>query len=483
MNPVSLQFHDQDLQTKTPTIDVLIVSFSRDAEWFRSSVAVLEKNLTGYRQIIAVAPIQDKHLFDPIAAERKAVKMEYIEDWPGAGYYWQQNVKLHADIYSDADIICHVDSDVFIKEHADVSEFFSGGKPAWLWAYYTDLDGFPWKAPTEKSTGLRCPQEFMQGFPFFVHRSTYQLCRNHIQITHGRTCEQYVRECAPLGGTAFSEFNTMGRLAWEFQKDLYQWVDRNREEWPKGYHKSRQFWSHAPLHDCLPEINQMITGEVSGQLEITRKGFWVISNDTHISKWAREADRLDFDTVTLARHCKHIKPGDTVVDVGACIGDNTIAYARATAGKDTGQVLAFEPNPTAFAALKRNMAPFSHVQCYNMGLSNAHKQMTIALDPNAGASHLKDGVGIQISTLDTWKLPRLAFMKIDAEGMELQILKGAIKTIERCKPVMYIEINRGALVRAGTSPEEVRTWLEHRGYVIQNWIIGSPQFDITCKPF
>ena len=119
------------------TIDILIVSYAKDLEWFRWSTAILEKNLTGYRRIVAVVPEQDAKLFKPIADERKAMSLVPIKDWPGQGYYWQQNVKVNADQFTDADCIAHIDSDVFVKEPTDVSAFFVDNKPAWLWQFYS----------------------------------------------------------------------------------------------------------------------------------------------------------------------------------------------------------------------------------------------------------------------------------------------------------------------------------------------------------
>ena len=434
--------------------------------------------------MIAVVPDRDLHLFAPITAERKNLTIIGIPDWSGAGYFWQQWVKINADTYTDAAIICHLDSDVFVKAATHVRDYFHDNKPAWLWSYYTDAIGnVPWQAPTKRAFGADAPREFMQGFPFLIHRSSYPLFRKHIELVHGVTTEAYIRDSATRGPTAFSEFNLMGCVAYAQQNDSYHWVDRNRDEWPKGFQNTRQFWSHAPLKDCLPEIEQMLDGRRDHQLEVTNRGIWVIANDTHISEWVKQAQRLDFDTPTLEKHLKFIKPGDTVVDCGANIGDNTIAYARATAGVSTGQVIAFEPNPLAFECLRRNMAGHSHVQCENVGLGDVYSNVSIVIGPNAGAAHLEGGTGsIPVRLLDSWNLPRLAFLKIDIEGYELRMLKGAEATINRCRPVMYIEINAGALARAGTSPEEVRSWLVAHGYRIEGWQEGHPQYDIFAIP-
>lgn len=468
-------------------IDIFIVSHAKDAEWFRRSLEVNRKNLTGFRQIILMTPHQDRELFQSIVAGIPDLKHVTSEDWPGHGYYWQQAQKMSADLHTDADVIAHIDSDVFIKAPTDMRDYFVDNKPSILWQWYTDAgNAVVWKAPTERAYGGTVNEEFMCGFPLIYYRSVYAQARKHLEATQKMPWEQYVRNQATHPQQpAFSEFNFLGAVAKRYEQSLaspYHWVDRNRDEWPKGFQNTRQFWSHAPLKDCLPEIEQMLDGRREHQLEVTNRGFWVLSNDTHISKWARESGRLDFDVPNLERQCKYIKPGDTVVDIGACIGDNTLAYARATAGVATGHVLAFEPNPMAFECLRRNMTGHSHVQCENIGLSDEFNQMELAIDPNAGASHLRAGAGVQVAPLDQWKLPRLAFAKIDAEGLELRILRGAEETINRCRPVMFIEINRGALGRHDATPEQVRDWLTSHGYRIEGWEEGSPQFDIYALP-
>ena len=470
--------------SKKLPIDVLIVSYRGDLEWFRWSTALLEKNLTGHRRIHVVCPKEDEALFREIVDTRKRMELHPVPDWPGKGYYWQQARKMEADLFTDAAIIAHLDSDVFISKPTKITDFIEDGKPAWLWATNDSLpeNARVWRAPTERATGLDCPRDYMCGFPFMVDRRTYAVCRKHIEDTHGRKADQFIEECAHKPGQppGFSEFNFMGRIAWEKQRELYHWVDRNSEEWPDGFHNTKQFWSHSKLADCMPEIQQMLHGGGDPMIRTTRMGIWVLSNDTHISKWVEQEDRLDHDHVTLQRICRHIKPGDTVVDVGAFIGDHTIAYARATHGVDSGMVIAFEPNKAPFECLSRNMAGLSHVECINKGLSDMSEKHTLISDRNAGASYLQKGGDIETITLDSLGLKRLDFMKIDAEGMELKVLKGAEKTIAANKPTMYIEVNSAALARAGTSPGELLGWLRDHGYDVSG-VEEGPQYDVLCK--
>lgn len=213
----------------------------------------------------------------------------------------------------------------------------------------------------------------------------------------------------------------------------------------------------------------------------TPEGIWVVRNDTHLSRWVEEHKRLDCDPSMLAIQREYIKPGNTVVDVGACIGDSTLCYARAVAGSQWGRVFAFEPNPISFECLKRNMAEFNHVECINAGLSDRAGEMEMDNAPNIGASYLRPGSGVKTMALDSLELAALDFMKIDIEGLEVRALLGAANTIRRCRPVMWIEVNAGALLRSDTTSLELKETILSLGYAIKGWTTG-PQFDVCCLP-
>ena len=241
--------------------DILYVTYAKDTDWFRQSIKVVQRNLSGYRRIHVVYPEQDAHQIVG-AVVGTGVEFHPIPDWKGQGYHWQQWVKLNADKYSDADFIVHIDSDVFVDRPTNIEEYFVGGKPAWLWAFYTDLGlEVPWKVPTIRATGLRCEREFMAGFPFIINRSTYPRVRQWMKDHTGIDHEEYIRIAADRGSTSFSEFNVMGAVAYEAQHELYWWVDRNRQDWPKGFHSTRQFWSRRPVSDHQEAIDQMMQTE------------------------------------------------------------------------------------------------------------------------------------------------------------------------------------------------------------------------------
>lgn len=214
-------------------------------------------------------------------------------------------------------------------------------------------------------------------------------------------------------------------------------------------------------------------------MKIVHGNIAVIEGDTHISKWVEESGRLDHDRYALPIILEHINNGDTVVDAGAFIGDHTIAYVDKVGSN--GNVYAFEPNDEAFECLRHN-CPDALV--FNVGLSDKEEVLYYESSPNAGAGKIKDSGAKKIQTmrLDSIGIKNVSLIKIDVEGFELNVLKGALETIKKFKPVMWIEINKGALEANGTNANEVENLVKSLGYEIEaypEW--KGDQYDILCK--
>lgn len=212
---------------------------------------------------------------------------------------------------------------------------------------------------------------------------------------------------------------------------------------------------------------------------IHHKNIALIQEDTHISKWVIESGRLDHDQNMLPMLDEFLKPESTVIDIGAYIGDHSVYYAKRCA-----KVICFEPNPEAFECLVQNAKP--NMMLFNLPLSDKTENVEIiSPNNNIGMTYVQAGGDIKTRALDVFEFDP-SFIKIDAEGFEMKILKGAKETIERCRPVMLIEINKPALERNGTSFDEVVSYLRTFGYICRNIYpeqgMSDQQFDIICLP-
>ena len=135
------------------------------------------------------------------------------------------------------------------------------------------------------------------------------------------------------------------------------------------------------------------------------------------------------------RALKYVTQWRTCVDVGANVGMWTRFLQ-----KDFDQVVCFEPNPIFTRCWHRNIEPNSNAVLHEQGLS--HTKHTVNYLPNRTQNlSRKDTEGnIQLCTLDSHALLDVDFVKIDVDGYEDRVLRGAINTIQRCRPVINIEM-------------------------------------------
>jgi FkbM family methyltransferase len=203
------------------------------------------------------------------------------------------------------------------------------------------------------------------------------------------------------------------------------------------------------------------------QIRKLRDGTWVLEGDTIISEQVVQNGRLDFDLL-IPHILQHIRPGDTVVDVGAFIGDHTVAYSHAV-GKD-GKVIAYEPSLYAFHCLVHNVERCGNVFTFNHALGTSPDVVRMTTSPNAASNYIGgvEGDNIIVRPLDEdiSIFERLDLIKIDTEGYELKVLKGAEKLIEKFHPKLVVEINEIALNRQHTTPEDVIAWIVRKGYQV-----------------
>jgi FkbM family methyltransferase len=144
-----------------------------------------------------------------------------------------------------------------------------------------------------------------------------------------------------------------------------------------------------------------------------------------------------------------IRKGDVVVDIGANIGTHTVFFGKAVTQE--GKVFAFEPQRVIFEFLCANIAlnGLINVKPMNMGVGEKNDKLNVPVLNPAVAQNF-GGFGIQgheqgdvvdIIPLDQLELERCNLIKIDVEGMECSVIKGAEKTIKKCRPYIFVENN------------------------------------------
>jgi FkbM family methyltransferase len=205
---------------------------------------------------------------------------------------------------------------------------------------------------------------------------------------------------------------------------------------------------------------------------------------------ARTTPYVEDELVGLAQL---VRAGDVCIDIGAAAGLYSLELSELTGSK--GRVLSVEPLPFAHKIWSRLLGVNSrqNVQNYQLALGDERCDSSISVPvgrfgPVTGRSFLmlhSNGLGsneefkghmnveTRVDTLDnlcaTEHIAHVDFIKIDVEGAELQVLKGAHRILAQFTPTLLLEIEDRHLQRFGYSANDVTSWLSQYGYKMYVW--------------
>lgn len=173
---------------------------------------------------------------------------------------------------------------------------------------------------------------------------------------------------------------------------------------------------------------------------------------------------------------KLVGPGDVFVDAGANCGVYTVAAGHFVGPK--GSVLAFEPGEGSLAMLRKNVAlnGFTHVRVFPLALSEKSGRARLYAESH-GASSFTLGeteagreLSFEIETVTLDEIlaregvTKVDAIKMDVEGAEELILRGARDLFGRCRPKVIFEINPSAAARLQLAELGAWNFLAERGY-------------------
>lgn len=219
---------------------------------------------------------------------------------------------------------------------------------------------------------------------------------------------------------------------------------------------------------------------------ITSAIYWAGHHSLHAVRFLRE----------------YLRPEMTLADIGANIGEITLLAAKRLS---RGQVLAFEPMPHVYERLCQNVAlnQFGNVKTFNMGLYQESGSLPLFVKNDKPYGVTNEGVTslfhagddrqeavVPLRKLDDVAvecgLARLDVMKIDVEGAEWMVLRGAEESIKKFRPVIIVEISESNFKRAGYTGKDMVAYLRGLKYDVRSLEAGgevlSAECDALCFP-
>jgi FkbM family methyltransferase len=176
---------------------------------------------------------------------------------------------------------------------------------------------------------------------------------------------------------------------------------------------------------------------------------------------------------------EHVRSGSVVFDIGANAGFFTLLASR-LAGP-SGRVVAFEPFPAALSYLRRHVAlnDAENVRVVAAAVSDEPGTARFHTHDNMTMGRLSDSGEICVDVVrldDLWlagKIPPPDFMKIDVEGEELRVLRGAKRILGERRPTLVLATH-------GSATDEACRWLlANAGYRLERlpYDTTAPEFD------
>ncbi len=180
--------------------------------------------------------------------------------------------------------------------------------------------------------------------------------------------------------------------------------------------------------------------------------------------------RFDESICTVLR--RYLRPGDTFVDAGANIGYYSL-NALSLVGA-TGHVHAFEIDPRALRCLRKTIRK-NHLQLLSLhetALGETESAARLVMRADCGHTFVRSGAAgagsVAVNPLDHWleqlRPGGVRLIKIDVEGSELAVLRGARGVLETCRPAVVCEASEDNLRRFNATVSDLVEFMESLGY-------------------
>lgn len=241
--------------------DLFLVTFARDFVYLKYCLLSIGKFCRRFNYLRVLVPTQDMKATQVLVDAANIlfpVRVEPYQEQPDKGMLLHMRQITYADTFTDGKFIAHLDADCIFTRPVEPTEFFNAeGKPFLRYEPFLTIGKrhpgvLEWQRCTEACLPFPVRNETMRCHPGVFHRSTYELTRVLIKQATHKEADDYIMSCRNAFPQTYAEFNTLGNVALEKQRDLYEPVLQKGDA-PNPPTPIQQFWSHAS-----PELPQEI---------------------------------------------------------------------------------------------------------------------------------------------------------------------------------------------------------------------------------
>jgi FkbM family methyltransferase len=238
------------------------------------------------------------------------------------------------------------------------------------------------------------------------------------------------------------------------------------------------------IHAILWEYQELIKEENVSSIEITKDEVRLTSGEGVKMLCDPVDERIvpieilnfgDYESSEIRMIQRFLEKDSVVLDIGA----NTGWYSlRLSKNVPQGLIIAFEPIPKTFEYLKKNIEinGAKNIRIHDYGLSDKDENIEFYYDPTlSGATSLRNlhenrknsRIRCIVRRLDgviSEETSRIDLIKCDVEGAEIFVIKGALETLKRTKPVLFLEMLRKWSAKFDYHPNDIIRLLNGIGY-------------------
>ena len=195
-------------------------------------------------------------------------------------------------------------------------------------------------------------------------------------------------------------------------------------------------------------------------------GFWVPSNDIHVEQWRQGQPFTQNKCLReFLEWCRsRDKKFNTVLDIGAWCGTWSAEFAPYCK-----KIYAIEPDRTHVECLLKNLSSFDNIELLDYAVGDIETRVSLTDDDFTQARRIYSIGNILMKTVDSFKFEDVDLIKIDVEGFEMNVLRGAKDTLKDCNFLM-IELNNNSK-KYNSSNAEIEKYLQELGFttLIDKW--------------